>query len=86
MGGGHSHGAPSAGGEHRPRLMIVLVITAVVLVAELVGSVLSGSLALLADAGHMFTDVAGVGLPVLAVTFAERPATVDMAHDHAVHR
>jgi cobalt-zinc-cadmium efflux system protein len=35
----------------------------------------TGSLALLADAGHMFTDVAGIGLAILAVTFAARPAT-----------
>lgn len=76
MGAGHGHGGPSAGGQHRPRLMLVLGITSVVLVAELVGSWLSGSLALLADAGHMFTDVAGVGLAVLAVTFAARPPTV----------
>ncbi len=75
MGAGHGHGAQSAGGQHRSKLLVVLGITAVVLVAELVGSWLSGSLALLADAGHMFTDVAGVGLAVLAVTFASRPAT-----------
>ena len=55
----------------------MLGITSVVLVAELVGSWLSGSLALLADAGHMFTDVAGVGLAVLAITFAARPPTVE---------
>ena len=76
-GGGHSHGhAPgSAGGAHRGKLLLVLGITSTVLVAELVGSWLSGSLALLADAGHMFTDVAGILLAVLAVTFAAKPAT-----------
>ena len=75
MGAGHGHGSPSAGGRHRTRLLVVLGITSVVLVAELVGAWLSGSLALLADAGHMLTDVAGVGLAVLAVTLAARPAT-----------
>lgn len=75
MGAGHGHGATSAGGQHRSKLLVVLGITSVVLVAELVGSWLSGSLALLADAGHMFTDVAGVGLAALAVTFAARPPT-----------
>ena len=64
-------------GRHRSKLLVVLGITSVVLVAELVGSWLSGSLALLADAGHMFTDVAGVGLAVLAITFAARPPTVE---------
>ncbi|MGB7980742.1 MAG: cation diffusion facilitator family transporter [Candidatus Nanopelagicales bacterium] len=77
MAAGRAHGGPSAGGRHRSKLLLVLGITSVVLIAELVGSWLSGSLALLADAGHMFTDVAGVGLAVLAVTFAARPATVE---------
>ncbi|MCA0331961.1 MAG: cation diffusion facilitator family transporter [Actinobacteria bacterium] len=72
----HSHGPSiSAGGMHRKRLLIVLGITSTVLVAELVGARLTGSLALLADAGHMFTDVAGILLAVLAVTFASRPPT-----------
>lgn len=71
---GHSHGV-SPGMAHRRRLVVVLAITSVVLVAELVGAYLTGSLALLADAGHMVTDVAGILLAVLAVTFAARPAT-----------
>lgn len=76
MGAGHDHGAAlSAGGAHRGRLIIVLGLSSVVLVAELVGAWLTGSLALLADAGHMFTDVAGIGLAVFAVTVAARPAT-----------
>lgn len=75
-GHGHSQGPSiSAGGLHRKRLLIVLGITSTVLVAELIGSAVTGSLALLADAGHMFTDVAGLLLAVLAVTFASRPAT-----------
>ena len=73
---GHTHGpSVSAGGMHRGRLLTVLGITSTVLVAELVGAKLTGSLALLADAAHMFTDVAGILLAVLAVTFAARPAT-----------
>lgn len=75
MGAGHDHGSVSAGGAHRSRLLMVLGITSTVLVAELVGAKVTGSLALLADAGHMFTDVAGIILAVLAVTFAARPAT-----------
>ena len=76
MSAGHSHGpSTSAGGMHRGKLLVVLAITSTVLVAELVGSALTGSLALLADAGHMATDVAGILLAVLAVTFASRPAT-----------
>jgi cobalt-zinc-cadmium efflux system protein len=75
MGGGHSHAPTSAGMQNRSRLLWVLGITATVLVAELVGAWLTGSLALLADAGHMATDVAGIGLAVLAITFASRPPT-----------
>ena len=75
-GHGHSHGPSlSAGGAHRGKLVTVLALTSTVLVAELVGAALTGSLALLADAGHMFTDVAGILLAVLAVSFAARPAT-----------
>lgn len=66
--------ALSATGKQRNRLVVVFVITAVVLVAEVVGAFLTGSLALLADAGHMLTDVAGIGLALLAAYFAARPA------------
>jgi cobalt-zinc-cadmium efflux system protein len=76
MGAGHSHGpSVSAGGQHRSRMLIVLALTTTVLVAEVIGGWITGSLALLADAGHMFTDVAGITLAILAVTFASRPAT-----------
>lgn len=75
-GHGHSHGpSASAGGAHRSKLLVVLGITSVVLVAEVVGSIITGSLALLADAGHMLTDVVGIVLAVLAVTFAARAAS-----------
>ncbi|MCU0278333.1 MAG: cation diffusion facilitator family transporter [Candidatus Nanopelagicales bacterium] len=50
--------------------------------AELVGAWLTGSLALLADAGHMFTDVAGILLAVLAVTFAAKPATAKRTYGY----
>ena len=73
MGSGHSHG--TATGQHRNRLIAVLAITLTIFVVEVVGGLVSGSLALLADAGHMLTDAAGVGLALLAVTFAAKPAT-----------
>lgn len=75
---GHSHArthAPSLTASHRSRLVVVLALTLTVLVVQLVGSVLSNSLALLADAGHMLTDAAGVGLALLAITLANRPAS-----------
>lgn len=70
----HSHAGTSAGG-HRTRLIIVLAITVCVLAAEVIGSIISGSLALLADAGHVFTDSAGLLLALTAITLAQRPAS-----------
>jgi cobalt-zinc-cadmium efflux system protein len=75
MSGGHQHGGGHAGSDERGRLGIVLAITGVVLVVEVVGAVVSGSLALLADAGHLLTDVAGLTLAWFAATLARRPAT-----------
>ena len=76
MGHSHSHGGPT---EHtagnRKRLKTALILTAIYMVAEVVGGYLSNSLALLADAGHMFSDVAALGLSLAAVGWSQRPAT-----------
>ena len=77
-GHGHSHGHAAAGAsgiDHRRRLALVLAITTAVLVVEVVGAVISGSLALLADAGHMLTDAAGLFIALIAATLTARPAT-----------
>nr|WP_205862822.1 cation diffusion facilitator family transporter [Planosporangium thailandense] len=63
-----------AGGPRRP-LAIVLAISTAILAVEVVGALLSGSLALLADAGHLLTDVAGLALALVAAVLAGRPAT-----------
>jgi cobalt-zinc-cadmium efflux system protein len=70
----HDH-HPSAAAAHRGRLAAVFALTVAVLVVELAGAALSGSLALLADAGHVLADGAGIGLALLAIRFAARPAT-----------
>jgi cobalt-zinc-cadmium efflux system protein len=70
---GHDHALPAAG--HRRPLAVVLGISTAILIVEVVGAVLSGSLALLADAGHMLTDVAGLSLALVAAVLAGRPAT-----------
>lgn len=75
MSAAHTHGPVSAGHANRRRLVVVLLLTGSVLLVELIGAWVTGSLALLADAGHMFTDVSGLLLAVLAITFASRPAT-----------
>ncbi|MCW2701334.1 MAG: cation diffusion facilitator family transporter [Blastococcus sp.] len=74
MGHGHTHGPVTAGGAQRQRLLVVLALTLAVMAAEIVGALVSGSLALLADAGHMATDAAGIALALAAVTLAQRPA------------
>jgi cation diffusion facilitator family transporter len=74
MGHGHTHAPVTAAGGQRRRLIVVLVLTLAVLAAEVVGAIVSGSLALLADAGHMATDAAGIALALGAVTLAQRPA------------
>jgi cobalt-zinc-cadmium efflux system protein len=70
---GHDHHR-SATAAHRGRLSAVFAITVAVLVVEVAGAALSGSLALLADAGHVLADGAGIGLALLAIRFAARPA------------
>ena len=62
---------------HRDRLVVVFVITLAVLAIEVVGAAMSGSLALLADAGHVLTDTVGIGLALGAMWFAGRPASRD---------
>jgi len=59
------------------RLVWALVITVALLVTEVVGGIISGSLALLADAGHMGSDVAALGLSLFAIWFVLRPATAE---------
>lgn len=77
MGHGHSH---TPAGKNKKRLAIVLALTTAYLIAEVVGGLLTHSLALLADAGHMLTDVTGLGLALLAIQFAERPATPERTY------
>ena len=74
----------SGGGRRRRSLLLALGLTSVYLVVEVVGGILTGSLALLADAGHMLTDVAGLGLAVFAITYAQRPPTA--RHTYGYYR
>jgi cobalt-zinc-cadmium efflux system protein len=67
----HDHGHTG----NRNRLLIAIGIVAAVLVVEVVGAWLSGSLSLLADAGHMLSDLAGLIIALMATIVAARPAT-----------
>ncbi len=71
----HAHGGGRQRSGERRGLMLALVTTSVILVAEFVGGWLSNSLALLADAGHMLSDALALLLAYLAVSLALRPAT-----------
>ncbi|HEX5384725.1 MAG TPA: cation diffusion facilitator family transporter [Propionibacteriaceae bacterium] len=75
MGSGRSHEL-TATNAHRRRLLVELVITFVVLIAEVIGGLIAGSLALLADAGHMLTDSTGLIMALIAAALATRAATV----------
>ena len=68
---GHSHGADASVRS----LRIALALTAAFLVAEVIGGILSNSIALLADAGHMLTDVAALGLALFVAWFSKQPET-----------
>jgi cobalt-zinc-cadmium efflux system protein len=71
---GHDHGAAAlrAGARHAGRLRLAFALLLVVFVAEAVGGVVTGSLALLSDAGHMLTDVLGIGMALAAISMASR--------------
>jgi cobalt-zinc-cadmium efflux system protein len=75
MGAGHGHTHADGRGLDRSRLKLVLLVTVAVVVLELVGAWVSGSLALLADAGHMLTDAASVVVALSASYMASLPAT-----------
>jgi cation diffusion facilitator family transporter len=77
----HTH--ETAAAAHRGRLSLVLGITVAVFVVEVVGAAAANSLALLADAGHVATDVAGLGLALAAVWAAGRPATDERTFGYA---
>jgi len=88
LGGGHGHGHAHGSrltltGEHSRSLLTVMLITLTVAVAEAAGAWISGALVLLADAAHMAADAAGVGLSLLAVLFAMRPATLQRTFGYA---
>ncbi|MFE5142656.1 cation diffusion facilitator family transporter [Streptomyces fagopyri] len=76
-GHGHAHGGPPTGtaaAAYRGRLRVALSITLAVTAVEIIGGVLADSLALVADAAHMATDALGLGMALLAIHFANRPA------------
>jgi cobalt-zinc-cadmium efflux system protein len=72
---GNGHPRASAAAGSQKRLLMVMGLSGLYLAIEVVGGLMAGSLALLADAGHMLTDVLGLGMALFAIRFAQRPAT-----------
>ena len=78
MGAGHDHGSPGDGAvtrDYRVRLGIAFGLTATMVVAQSVGSVLTGSLALLTDTAHALADASGLLVALIAATLMRRPST-----------
>jgi cobalt-zinc-cadmium efflux system protein len=83
QGHGHAHGL-RGGGDNERRIFLALLLTGSFMIVEAVGGVLSGSLALIADAGHMLTDTAALALSWFAFRAARRPP--DAARSYGYHR
>ncbi len=82
-GHGHSHGLDRENNRaNRSRLLITIGIIGTVFIIEVVGAILSGSLALLADAGHMLSDLTGLVVALAATVIAARPATDTQTFGH----
>jgi cobalt-zinc-cadmium efflux system protein len=77
-----THAAEVVSVDNERRVLWALVLTAGFMLAEIVGGLLSGSLALLADAGHMLTDTAALGLSWYAFRVGRRPATDRRSYGH----
>ncbi len=85
MSGDHAHGAAaSAAGRHLRPLLIAFALTAVYMVVEAVGGAVFGSLALLSDAGHMLTDVAGLGMALAAIQLGKSKRS--RSHTYGLYR
>ena len=78
----HSHGVGIKHQGNATALKWAFGITVVILVAEAAGGWLTNSLALLSDAGHMLSDAASLGLSLLAMHFAKRPASTSKSYGY----
>jgi cobalt-zinc-cadmium efflux system protein len=78
----HHHRGHPTQHEHRRRFSIVLVITLAFFLIEAIGGWLTGSLALLADAGHLLGDVGALTVALIAMRLADRPATTAMTYGY----
>lgn len=80
--GGGREGVQSERASNRTRLIWTLGLTLVYMVAEVIGGYLADSLALMADAGHMFSDAAALGLSLFASWISQRPPTRQLTYGY----
>lgn len=79
----HVHGhLTDLSNNNRRRMLIVLCLTSTLMAVEILAAYFTGSLALLADAGHMFGDIGGLILALVAIWFASKPATADKTYGY----
>jgi cobalt-zinc-cadmium efflux system protein len=71
----HSHGSIRSGERHKGRLFAAFCVLSTLMVVEMVAGIVTGSLSLLSDAGHMLTDVLGLGMALAAIQLASRGST-----------
>jgi cobalt-zinc-cadmium efflux system protein len=76
----HGHGAARAGSRHKGRLLAALAVLGVVTVVQVAAGLATRSLALLSDAGHMLTDVSGLGMALAAIHVADRDQSATANH------
>ena len=79
---GHHHHVPTTGKNIERRLIAAFLLTAGFMGVEVIGGYLSGSLALIADAGHMLTDAGALMLAILAMRIAKRPADANRSYGY----
>lgn len=80
---GHAHShAPDVNRSNQRRVLAAMFLTAGFMVAEVIGGILSGSLALIADAGHMATDAAALFLAYIAFRLSNRPADANQSYGY----
>jgi cobalt-zinc-cadmium efflux system protein len=77
---GHSHG--SAGARNQRRIAVAVALTGTYMLAEFLGGLYANSLALLADAGHMLSDVGALALSLFAIWIAQKPATARQTYGY----
>lgn len=83
MGAGHSHSHAEVREGHQKKLIMALGLTTAFMLAEVIGAWITGSLALLSDAAHMFTDSAALAISLVALQIAKRPADRKRTYGYA---